>query len=285
MAAGRSFDVAAVATAGEGGTAAVVLTHSTPALQDAFPQMTTVACSPAKMAPGYTLMSLDRNNPGEYFGGGYLVVLDSQSRVVWYLDPKTSPQKVSRTDDGNLRFVRGVEGIQEISMLGDVVQEWWADELGIDTLHHRFSGLPGGNLLVLDTGHPGTEHATRAVEYDLDFDLDDDGVHWKASEVWSWGEPEKLYDGGPGMVSILANKNVLLLEGSVIANPGISPLDPANSTWVRLVELDRSIQPNEVVYELHLKEKAPESPVRWSSLSVSRIDTLYPQGYVVAPVP
>ena len=149
----------------------------------------------------------------------------------------------------------------------------------------RFSGLPGGNLLVLDTGHPGTEHATRAVEYDLDFDLDDDGVHWKASEVWSWGEPEKLYDGGPGMVSILANKNVLLLEGSVIANPGISPLDPANSTWVRLVELDRSIQPNEVVYELHLKEKAPESPVRWSSLSVSRIDTLYPPGYVVAPVP
>lgn len=75
---------------------------------------------------------------------------------------------------------------------------------------HDVRRLPNGHITLHDNGHhaPGTSHADRALEYELD------EVNMTAKLVWSYTYDSLMYSVSQGSVQVLPNKNALVDFGN-----------------------------------------------------------------------
>lgn len=95
---------ATVTATGEDGTVVTVDAGSltTDPLPDAFPDIQRYVVDPARQEPGYTLVLLRPGlTSGEVFND-YLVALDAEAEVVWYLEPLEAMLLMHRIEDGTL---------------------------------------------------------------------------------------------------------------------------------------------------------------------------------------
>ena len=132
-------------------------------LPDDFPPVQVLLAETGRMEPGVTLFSANFTPSGDH---GYLVAVDAQGHVIWYLRTDNRTVDVRRLSSGNLLYLgRGTPGedvVVEVDMLGNLVTQWYAAGLGqagvdgaipvdADSFHHEVYELPSGNLLTLST--------------------------------------------------------------------------------------------------------------------------------------
>lgn len=117
---------------------------------------------PANFAPiEVTTQAPDRNQQGAYLfnltrwtpvidnSWGYLVMLDTDGEVVWYYRPPNRAQDVDVLPNGNLLFNTSQSNIIEINLAGQIVDQWSAEQVGVDYFHHEVEQLPNGNLVTM----------------------------------------------------------------------------------------------------------------------------------------
>lgn len=125
------------------------LTKTTGPLPDDFPPMKLLKAGPPDL--GAALL-LDVLWWGKVLSYGLLVAVDNEGEVVWYERADRPLVETLRTDTGSLLVVVGEsDGIQEIDMFGNVLNDWVAKKMGLDSLHHTVGLTPSGNLLGLST--------------------------------------------------------------------------------------------------------------------------------------
>ena len=146
----------------ENGLAAPALTIDveTSPLPAMVPPIDVNVSRPPRMEPGVTFLPVfDASTDNT----GFVVALDAQGDVVWYLD--TSVDEPRRLRNGN--FLINDEFIErrrlvEIDMLGREVRHWYATSItddppdgaipvATDTFHHDVLEMPSGNFLALST--------------------------------------------------------------------------------------------------------------------------------------
>ena len=167
------------------------LSHTTGPLPDDFPPLKVLKPGPYDPSE---VMVLDVLWWGQVLGYGLLLGIDSDGEVVWYERASKPLVETLRTAEGTLLVVVGEsDGFIEMDMLGNVLNQWIAKDLGLDSLHHTVGLTPDGNLLGLSTelrqieGYPppdGTE--TWPVIGDKAVELTRDGtiVHaWPLLDV------------------------------------------------------------------------------------------------------
>ncbi len=153
----RTNQITVIATDedGEQTASASPVVFQTPPLPAGFPPIAVQQIDPAETEPGYTLLA-----PRSSAGAGFIVILDELGEVVWF---HRDASGTTRLSNGNLLILRSPFYRQEIDLLGNVVQEWYATGLGgptppgatlvaLNTFHHEFSEMPAGedsDFLVL----------------------------------------------------------------------------------------------------------------------------------------
>ena len=140
------------------------LTFSTPALPRNFPPLKTVLAKPEQMEPGVTLFPTNLWNKNKsVMTYGFLVALDAEGEVVWFLNSghRTADCRVMR--NGHLLFQHAsYRHALEIDLYGNVIRQWHGARLtqasnpksipvDVDTMHHDLQELPNGNFLTLAT--------------------------------------------------------------------------------------------------------------------------------------
>jgi len=176
-------------------------------LPDDFPPITIGALDPSSMEPGATLFNVyewDQTIPGAVVPRGLLVALDEAGEVVWYLRASHTILDARRLENGHILYEYDHLGMAEVDMLGNVVAQWHATNLGfpvpegaipvkVDTMHHEVTTLPDGHLLTISTERrvlpdyptsdvdPASPTSEASVIGDVIVELDRDG-----SIVHSW---------------------------------------------------------------------------------------------------
>jgi len=136
---------------------------TTDPLPETLPPLEVVTSSPDRMAPGFTLFNVFQWLPGAQgpdLETGWLIALDADGRVVWYVQTSGRPEDVRVLSSGNIGYTSGDDGFVEMDALGHVVRRWVATALDdsppegaigvdLDGMHHEVFELPNGNLLTL----------------------------------------------------------------------------------------------------------------------------------------
>ncbi|MDP6539189.1 MAG: aryl-sulfate sulfotransferase [Planctomycetota bacterium] len=134
----------------------------TPPLPEGFPPIVPSVSDPEDMEPGVTLVNVNASRYQE----SYLVMLDSESEVVWYYRVMQYLGDVQRLRNGNLLYMYDRTTLAEIDMFGNVVQEWFAAGINaknaspdatlvdVNVFHHDVIELPvslEGDFMALST--------------------------------------------------------------------------------------------------------------------------------------
>jgi hypothetical protein len=140
------------------------LLFETPPLPEDFPPLETTVSRPALMEPGVTLFPVNVwHQDVDLMDYGYLLMLDADGEVVWYMHTGQRTASVRVLENGHLLYNHaGYRRLIEVNLLGDVVREWYADNLtdppnpfaipiDCDTLHHEIVPLDNDRFLALTT--------------------------------------------------------------------------------------------------------------------------------------
>ena len=203
------------------------LNYRTPPLpggETNFPPFQVLRAEPARMEPGYTLIGVRRRALGrpQYqterqrkfaTDWGMIIALDAQGRVVWYYDAGTRVAGIDQLKNGNLLFHETQFRTREIDLLGNVVNEWYAERRpqgpsetpgaipikGIQTLHHQPHELPNGNFLAFAANARKVEDyytsdTDRSAPRQAQMVMGDDVVEFdrKGDVVWRWSSWDHL---------------------------------------------------------------------------------------------
>ncbi|MGH9577317.1 MAG: aryl-sulfate sulfotransferase, partial [Terriglobales bacterium] len=117
-----------------------VIEYTTPPLPAGvydFPPITVVKSEPARMEPGFTLLSVRRYVPGKIQAQtqaqrrfseqwGMIVALDAEGEVVWYYQEDARIAGIDRLKNGNLFYLLTDSRSVEIDPLGNKVSEIYA---------------------------------------------------------------------------------------------------------------------------------------------------------------
>jgi hypothetical protein len=125
------------------------LTFESGPLPDNFAPLDVTVSRPGRTDSGIILFNLNRWNPGIDGSWSYIVGIDMDGEVVWYNKPRFRAQDVELLENGNIAFNSNISTIFEMNLMGEVVNEWSAEQLGVDYLHHEIHELPNGNLVTL----------------------------------------------------------------------------------------------------------------------------------------
>lgn len=139
------------ATGPGGGEARREEAFTTRALPDDLPPLDVEVLEPDRVEPGYTFFGIRRWTPavdGEY---GYLLALNRDGDVVWYVDLGHVPGPVEQRPNGNIVYTYQNRNMAELTPLGDRVWSRAAGDLGMDSFHHENHLLADGSILVLGT--------------------------------------------------------------------------------------------------------------------------------------
>ena len=111
-----------------------------------FPILHLLHCEPNRMEPGYTLFRVELNGNAN----GYATIVDSSGEVVWYGNiPAISD--VRFLEDGHLFMPSpAVTNIQEIDLLGNLVQSWPVPR-GFNVTDHDAVPTDHGTILFFST--------------------------------------------------------------------------------------------------------------------------------------
>jgi arylsulfate sulfotransferase len=143
---------------------------------------------------------------------------------------------------------------------------------------------PQGTILIYDNGNfraspfdlqiPAVDNFSRAVEYAIDEDT------MEIRQVWEYGQfaDEKIYTPFIGDADYLPlTGNVLITFGGIALDGEGIPTDIIGGSQLssRLVEVTHTV-PAEKVFELSIKDPAPEAPDGWLTYRAERRPSLYP---------
>lgn len=139
---------------------------TTGALPPYLPDLDVTVSRPGRMAPGVTLLDLQRWGVTVPEGqpNGSLVALDAEGEVVWYHANPLGTGDARLTDDGTILNLFSPFGFEELDLLRHVRRTWvWGDaaearpggpividspDYDHNSFHHEVGVLPNGNLLV-----------------------------------------------------------------------------------------------------------------------------------------
>ncbi|MGM0556099.1 MAG: aryl-sulfate sulfotransferase [Myxococcota bacterium] len=207
---------------------------TTSALPDDFPPVEVTVNDAASVQRGITIFDVFRFAPDIDAEWGYLVGVDEEGHVVWYYNVGGQPQDVSPTSDGTLIMTVKDEFVREIDMRGETLNEWTAEDLGLDTVHHEITELPNGNFAVLSTemqtidgyddGNGGTTSHDVVGDVAVEFSRDGTIVHEhsmfdvldpmrKALEGFDAGYWNRVYDT-PNGTKDWTHGNAIILDES-----------------------------------------------------------------------
>ncbi|MEM7431742.1 MAG: aryl-sulfate sulfotransferase [Pseudomonadota bacterium] len=152
---------------------------TTDPLPAGFPVITLLGSDPAEMEAGLTLLETHRRDRTT----GYLVVVDSDGEVVWYLETDGLQAVTRLGDDGLLlSMTAGDNMIQKLDFLGNTIVDWHAAGSGSGSgtsipidgadFHHDVFELPGGTILT------STRESIRTVD---NFPIDENDVNVTAT--------------------------------------------------------------------------------------------------------
>ena len=200
------------------------LTYETPPLPTGladFPPFVVVKADVERMEPGVRFLSVRRRVPGRVnwhlptqfrfeVSWGMIVAIDELGEPLWYYQTDTRIAGIKRLENGNL-FYHGTDFRSvEIDMLGNVVNQFYAEHrpqgpiedavpVAAQSLHHQPHEMPNGNFLAITANARRIEN-WYSSEYDVDalradanvvgdtiveFDRDGD-------IVWSWNAFDHL---------------------------------------------------------------------------------------------
>ncbi|PHS37001.1 MAG: hypothetical protein COA91_11150 [Robiginitomaculum sp.] len=194
------------------------VTPPLPAMGKKFPTIDVKTSKPAEMEPGITLLSVRRRGFGRAiwmsktqlkFSREFslLLALDNEGEVIWYYESDARIAGVDHLENGNILFQLGDYRTVIIDVLGNKVQEWYAEKRpygkpenvnaipikGIQTLHHQPHQMPNGHFLsfaanarVIENYYtsetdPNAPRATQTVMGDTIIEFDKNG-----NIIWSW---------------------------------------------------------------------------------------------------
>jgi hypothetical protein len=141
---------------GAGGTdSSGAQAYTTSALPTDFPEITVNLSEPENMEPGITVFTASRWNPSLDSGYGYIVAVDETGETVWYYRTGLPFMDLTTFSSGNLAYIFGLHGINEIDFYGNIIQTTLAVPLGgadeVQSFHHHVSELENGNILTIGT--------------------------------------------------------------------------------------------------------------------------------------
>lgn len=136
----------------------------TPPLPERFPPLETTVSQPDKMEPGVTLFAVNVwDRDVDLMDYGYMMIVDAEGEVIWYFKSGHRTASIEILNNGHLLYNHaGYRRMIEINLLGDVVREWHAANVGpppnpdsipvdCDTLHHEILPMPNEKFLALST--------------------------------------------------------------------------------------------------------------------------------------
>ncbi|MBD3672823.1 MAG: aryl-sulfate sulfotransferase [Planctomycetaceae bacterium] len=136
----------------------------TPPLPKWFPPLNTTISQPEKMEPGVTLFAVNIwDRDVDLMDYGYMMMVDAEGEVIWYYKSDHRTASIEILENGHLLYNHaGYRRMIEINLLGEVVREWHAANVGpppnpdsipidCDTLHHEILPMPDGKFLALST--------------------------------------------------------------------------------------------------------------------------------------
>lgn len=193
-----------------------------PADRFQFPPIQVYKAEPARMEPGYTILSVRRENftkttwrtqVQERFARrfGLLVMLNNAGEVIWYYKSDSRIAGVERLHNGNILFNLQDFRSVEIDLLGNIVREYYARDrpegpqpgavpLEAQTLHHQPREMPNGNFLIFSANarkidnyyssefDPNAPRKTQMVVGDRILEVD----RKTGKEIWSWNTFDHL---------------------------------------------------------------------------------------------
>jgi hypothetical protein len=152
MRAETEYEFTVSATDSDDHTGTSRTTFTTGALPSDFPPVEVTTADVDDIEPGYTLFTVSRwGSAGLDRPWGYIVAVDESGEVIWYEKADHHPYEAIVLSNGNLAYVAGHDAIVEIDWMGEQINEWTVEQLGIDTVHHELLELPNGNLVTLST--------------------------------------------------------------------------------------------------------------------------------------
>ena len=125
--------------------------YTTAPLPSDFPPVRVNAIDTERVSPGYTLVNVNRWNPGNDQNFGYLIAFDEAGQVVWYHNAGIPLGDVELRENGNILYVAGVNAGFEIDFSGEQAGFWFAPNIGMESVHHYLGETPGGNLIAIGT--------------------------------------------------------------------------------------------------------------------------------------
>ena len=146
----RTVDVSVTITGSEGSVEVDAGSYTTPALPFELSLIEATVSDPARMEPGYTLMSV----------ASWLVLIDEGAEVVWYAEARGSVHELLPSGvggEGTWRYLSNRTHIREVDPFGEVVAGWQSSEAGdplliqLDALalHHDVQAMPDGSFITL----------------------------------------------------------------------------------------------------------------------------------------
>ncbi|MEO0322646.1 MAG: aryl-sulfate sulfotransferase [Myxococcota bacterium] len=144
------LSVEVVSPGGTRGTPALE-NFTTGALPEDFPPVDVEVLDGAAMAPGLTLFGVRRWTPSQDTGWGYLLALDAEGQVVWYVPTNRPPGPVAVRPNGNIVMGYANTSMTELTTLGEELWDRRAADIGTDTFHHENQLLPDGTILALSS--------------------------------------------------------------------------------------------------------------------------------------
>lgn len=140
------------------------LVFDTPSLPGNFPPIETRVSQPERMEPGVTLFPATLwLNDKSTMSYGYLIAVDAEGEVVWYLDTGHRIADVRVLRNGHLLYLHAsFKYALEVDLLGNIIRQWHSSRTAkapnrrsvpvyIDSMHHELLELPDGNLMALAT--------------------------------------------------------------------------------------------------------------------------------------
>jgi len=223
--AGRTHQLTVQVTNGVGETTtAGPLQYETPPLPTGladFPPFDVTIADVERMEPGIKFLSVRRRIPGRInwhlpsqfrfeVSWGMIVAIDALGEPLWYYQTDARIAGIKRLANGNLFFHRTDHRSVEIDMLGNVVNEFYAEHrtqgpadgavpVEAQSLHHQPHEMPNGNFLALTANSRQIEN-WYSSEYDVDAPRADANVvgdrivefDVDGNIVWSWNAFDHL---------------------------------------------------------------------------------------------
>jgi len=152
---GTEYQVTLAMTGGCAEPQTTSLTWHTPALPADFPHLNFAGSEPTRMQPGMTIFDVRWAH--------FIIIVDDRGEVRWfYRAPQTSDRQLLLSN-GHLAYLSPDDYVTEIDWFGNVVNLWYAAELGsapagsipvdVGGFHHNLYEMPNGNLLTLCRDH------------------------------------------------------------------------------------------------------------------------------------